>query len=779
MATTTIPIQTEKLVGKGIRRREDPRLLTGTATYVDDIRIPGMHHACIVRSPHAAAKIRKISTEAAVGMPGVVAVYTGADVKDVGPVPCGASLPGLRVPDHRILAQDRVYYVGHPVAVVVARDKYIARDAADSIDIDYDPIPGVGDPELAMKEGAPLVHPEYGDNVAFRYHQEGGDIVKAFAEADVVVKQRIVSQRLIPTSMETRGVVANWNAGEKSMTMHISTQIPHLARTLMAGMLGIPENYLRVIAPEVGGGFGSKLNIYADEVLMGFISMKIGKPVKWIESRRENCMATIHGRGHVDHLEIAAKRDGTILGLKIHILQDLGAHHQLLTPLIPTLSVLMIPGLYRFQNVLADITGVFTNCVPTDAYRGAGRPEATHAIEIMVDMLAAELKMDPVDIRVKNFPQPSEFPFATATGLMYDSGNYEAPLRKALETIGYEQLRREQAEARAAGKLMGIGISTYGEICAFGPSPATPAGGWESATVKVEPSGQVTVLTGVSPHGQGEETTFAQITADELGVPIENVVVLHGDTAIVQYGIGTFGSRATAVGGAALYLALQEIKTKMRRFGEMLLESEDVTLANGRCVCNKSGKSVSVGDISGAAYRALKLPPGVDPGLVATRFWEPSNFAFPFGAHIAVTEIDRETGEVSILRYVACDDCGNIINPLLVAGQVHGGVAQGIGQSLYEHAIYDEGGQLLTGELMDYAIPRARMMPWIETSHTVTPSPVNPLGVKGVGEAGTIGCSPAMVNSVVDALRPLGIKHIDMPMTPQRIWHLIQTGGQA
>jgi carbon-monoxide dehydrogenase large subunit len=429
--------------------------------------------------------------------------------------------------------------------------------------------------------------------------------------------------------------------------------------------------------------------------------------------------------------------------------------------------------------VQADITGAFTNCVPTDAYRGAGRPEATHAIEIMVDMLAAELKMDPVDIRIKNFPQPSEFPFATATGLMYDSGNYEAPLRKALETIGYEQLRREQAEARAAGKLMGIGISTYGEICAFGPSPATPAGGWESATVKVEPSGQVTVLTGVSPHGQGEETTFAQITADELGVPMDNVVVLHGDTAVVQYGIGTFGSRATAVGGAALYLALQEIKTKMRRFGEMLLESDDVTLASGRCVCNKSGKSVSVGDISGAAYRALKLPPGVDPGLVATRFWEPSNFAYPFGAHIAVTEIDKETGEVSVLRYVACDDCGNIINPLLVAGQVHGGVAQGIGQSLYEHAVYDEGGQLLTGELMDYAIPRARMMPWIETSHTVTPSPVNPLGVKGVGEAGTIGCSPALVNSVVDALRPLGIKHIDMPMTPQRIWNLLQTGGQA
>jgi aerobic carbon-monoxide dehydrogenase large subunit len=779
MATITVPTQADKLVGKSVRRREDPRLLTGTATYVDDIQMPGMHHACIVRSPHAAARIRGINTKPAADMAGVVAVYTGADVKDVGPVPCGASLPGLRVPDHRILAQDRVYYVGHAVAVVVATDKYIARDAADAVEVDYDPTPGVGDPELAMKEGAPLVHPEYGDNVAFRYHQDGGDTAKAFADADVVVKQRIVSQRLIPTSMETRGVVANWNSGDKSLSIHTSTQIPHLARTLLAGMLGLPEHNLRVVAPEVGGGFGAKLNVYAEEALMGFVSMRIGKPVKWIESRRENCLVTIHGRGHVDHVEIAAKRDGTILGLKIHILQDLGAYHQLLTPLIPTLSVLMIPGLYRFQNVQADVTGVFTNCVPTDAYRGAGRPEATHAIEIMVSMLAAELNMDPAEIRIKNFIKNDEFPFATATGLSYDSGDYEAPLRKALDTIGYQDLRREQAQARAEGKLMGIGISTYGEICAFGPSAATPAGGWESATVKIEPSGKVTVLTGVSPHGQGEETTFAQIAADELGVGIEDVVVLHGDTSIVQYGIGTFGSRATAVGGAALYLALQELKTKMRRFGEMLLESDDVTLGSGACVCNKSGKSVSVAEIAGSAYRALKLPPGTDPGLVATRFWEPPNFAFPFGAHIAVTDVDKETGEISIRRYVAVDDCGNLINPLLVAGQVHGGVVQGLGQAIYEHAVYDEGGQLLTGELMDYAVPKACMVPWIECSHTITPSPVNPLGVKGVGEAGTIGASPALVNAVVDALRPLGVKHIDMPMTPQKVWNLIHAGGQA
>ncbi len=441
-----------------------------------------------------------------------------SDTEHVGPVPCGASLPGLRVPHHHILATDRVYFVGHPVAVVVATDRYIARDAADLVEVDWEVGTAVADPEKALAPGAPAVHPQWPDNKAFNFHQEGGEVDKAFAEADVVVKQRITSQRLIPTAMETRGVVAEWRAADRALNLYSSTQIPHLVRTLVAMMLGLEENRLRVVAPEVGGGFGSKLNIYAEEALMGFVAMKIGKPVKWIESRRENFLCTIHGRGHVDYYEIAAKKDGTIPGIKLKIIQDLGAYHQLLTPAIPTLSVLMMPGLYRTQNIRADIVGVFTNCVPTDAYRGAGRPEATHGIERMVDILAAELKMDPAEIRLKNFIQKSEFPFPTATGLIYDSGDYAAPLKKAMATAGYEELRAEQAEARKQGKLMGIGISTYGEICAMGPSPATPAGGWESATVKIEPSGKVTVLTGCSPHGQGEETTFAQIAADELGV---------------------------------------------------------------------------------------------------------------------------------------------------------------------------------------------------------------------------------------------------------------------
>jgi len=547
----------------------------------------------------------------------------------------------------------------------------------------------------------------------------------------------------------------------------------------VAGILGMPENHLRIITPEVGGGFGSKLNVYAEEALMCYIAKEIGKPVKWVESRRENFQCTTHGRGHVDYFELAAKRDGTMLGLKLKLIQDLGAYHQLLTPTIPTLSVLMMPGLYKFKSISADIIGVFTNCVPTDAYRGAGRPEATHGIERMVDILAAELKMDPAVIRFKNFVGKDEFPYATATGLFYDSGNYAQPLHNAMAQVDYAGLRQEQAKARAAGKLMGIGLSTYGEICAIGPSAAMPAGGWESATVKIEPSGKVTVLTGASPHGQGEETTFAQIVADELGVDIDDVMVVHGDTAVVQYGIGTFGSRGTAVGGAALFYALQELKAKIKKFGAMLLGSDNVSLVGGSCVDDATGKSVSFAEMAVAAYHAKTLPPNTQPGLVATYFWEPPNFTFPFGAHIVVTDVDRDTGQIAIRRYVAVDDCGKIINPLLVAGQVHGGVAQGLGQALWEEAVYDDQGQLITGELTDYALPKASFMPLIESSHTETPSPVNPLGVKGVGEAGTIGCSPAVVNSVVDALSPLGVRHIDMPLTPEKIWKLIQQGGRA
>ena len=775
---TTIKKKHEAVVGKRIRRKEDPRLLTGTATYVEDIELPNMHYASILRSPYPAAKIKNLDLETALQHPKVVAIFTGKDISDLGPVPCGISLPDLRIPHHHLLAQERVYYVGHPIAVVVANDKYAARDAVDLIEIDFEPGPSVSDPEEALDKSATPVHPEYKNNVAFTHHQEGGDVDAAFAEADVVVKERIISQRLIPSPLEPRGTVATWNSGDKTLTVYSSTQIPHILRSLLSSVLNLPEHKLRVVAPEVGGGFGCKCELYPEEALTGFIAMQLGKPVKWIATRREDFLATIHGRGHVDYYELAAKRDGTMVGLKVKIVQDIGAFHMLLTPVMPVLSVLMLPGLYRFKNVQADVIGAFTNRMATDLYRGAGRPEATHGIERMVEILAAELQMDPAEIRMKNFVPASDFPYDTPTGLSYDSGNYAALLEKTLELADYNQLRHKQKEARKEGRLMGIGLCTYGEICGFGPSPTLPTGGWESATVKIEPSGHVTVMSGISSHGQGAETSFSQITADELGIDIDDIVVLHGDTATVQHGVGTFGSRNTVVGGTALVLALQELKEKIERYGAMLLDSDDVTYSDGGCTCNKTGKTVELSEISGASYNANTLPPNTQPGLVCTNYWEPPNYAFPFGAHLIVSEVDRDTGEIEIKKYLAVDDCGKIINPLMVEGQVHGGVAQGLGQALYEQVVYDETGQLVTGEYMDYAVPKASMIPHIQTDRTETPSPVNPLGVKGIGEAGTIAASPAMVNSVVDALSPLGVRHIDMPLTPEKVWKLVQEGGK-
>ena len=779
MATTIT--QPTTLVGQKIKRKEDPRLITGTATYLDDIKLPGMYFACVVRSPHPAADILRIDTKPALELPGVVAAYTAPDIEGIGPIPCVAASPDcqpqvsdLRVPYHTLLARDRVYYVGHPVAIVVARDRYIARDAADRIEVEYSPRPSVADPERALEPNAPRVHPEYPDNIGFTYKQSNGDVDEAFAQADVVVKQRILAQRLVGAPMEPRGAVGDYKSAEGTLTLYSSTQIPHLLRSVMGAVLGVPEGKIRVVSPEVGGGFGVKADFYADEALTAIVSMKLGKPVKWVETRRENFVATIQGRGHADYYEIAAKKDGTILGIRLKLIQDIGAYQQLLTPIIPVLSVFMLPGLYRCKTFSAEVVGAFTNCMPTDAYRGAGRPEATHGIERIVDMLAAELKMDPAELRLKNFIRDEEFPFTSGTGMMYDSGAYAQILNKALDLIDYSSLRDEQREGRKEGRLLGIGMSTYGEICAFGPSPYTFAGGWESATVRVEPSGHVTVHTGVKPQGQGEETTFSQIVADELGVGFDQISVVHGDTAIVQYGLGTFGSRGTAVGGTAVYYAIQELKKKVVKFGALLLASDNVEFENGNCVCRNTGKQVSLGQIAASSYRGIHIPAGSEPGLVATSYWEPQNFTFPFGAHLVVTEVDRETGEVSILRYVAVDDCGKIINPLIVAGQIHGGIAQGIGQALYEEMVYDETGQLLTGEFMDYTVPKAHHLPPIESHHTETPSPSNPLGVKGVGEAGAIGAPPAVVNSVIDALTPFGVRHLDMPLTPEKIWRAME-----
>jgi carbon-monoxide dehydrogenase large subunit len=762
-----------KYIGQKVKRTEDPRLIQGLGHYVDDIKLADTLHVAILRSPYAHAKINSINVDEAKKAPGVTAVYTGKDVEGkVGYVPCAAALPELKVPKYPVLAQGKAIFVGQPVAAVVATDKYKARDAVDLIEVDYEPLDVVTDAEKAAQSATPVIHEEFGTNIAYVHSAGTGDVDAAFKQADKIVTQRIVHQRLAPIALEPRGVLAQYFPGEQQLNLWSSTQIPHLMRTQVALMLGIPENKLRVVAPEVGGGFGSKLNVYAEEALIGWISTQLHKPVKWIESRRENVAATIHGRAQAGTVEIAVKNDGTILGLKYNVIADHGAYHQLLTPAIPTLTGLMLSGCYRIPAISMTCTGVFTNKMSTDAYRGAGRPEATYTIERVLDLVAQELKMDPVELRRKNFPKPDEFPFATATGLFYDSGDYEKALNKAMEIVDYKKLREEQKAARAEGRLMGIGVSTYVEICAIGPSAATPAGGWESATVRVEPTGKVTVLTGISPHGQGEETSFAQIVADMLGVDLNDVLVIHGDTSIVQYGIGTFGSRGIAIGGTAIAMATDKVVAKARRLAAHLLQADEagLTFENGKFAGAPDDKQVTIQEVALAAHVAHNIPPDFEPGLVATHFFEPKNFTFPFGTHVCVVEIDRETGDVKILRYVAVDDCGKQINPLLVAGQVHGGIAQGLAQALYEEVVYDENGQLLTGELMDYTVPKAYQLPRYECDHTETLTDVNPLGAKGVGEAGTIGSTPAIANAIIDALAPLGVHHLDLPMRPEKIW---------
>jgi len=765
----------EKTVGKPIRRTEDPRLIQGLAHYVDDVRLPDTLHAAFLRSIYAHARIKSIDTTAAQKLAGVVAVYTGKDVQKIGVVPCAAALPDLKVPEHRVLGMSKVYFVGHPVAVVVAETKAAARDALDLIEVDYEELPVVMNEEKAADPKSPVIHEQFGTNIAYKLTSGEGDIETALKKSDKVIKQKLLNKRLAPIAMEGRGVLARYFPGEQELTIWTSTQIPHLARTQVAIMLGMAENKVRVITPEVGGGFGSKLNVYAEEAMLGWISMQTGRPVKWIEGRRENMQSTIHGRGQTGYVEIGCMKDGTITGLRYNVFADMGSYFQLLTPAMPTLTGLMLSGCYKIPAIQINITATFTNKMATDAYRGAGRPEATYVVERAADLVAAELGMDPVEVRRKNFPQPNEFPFKTATGLFYDSGNYQGALDKALKMADYTKLREDQKKARKEGRIMGIGISTYVEICALGPSSAMPAGGWESATVRIEPTGKVTILTGASPHGQGEETSFAQIAADELGVSVNDSTVIHGDTAIVQYGIGTFGSRGLAVGGVAVYMAIQKLKAKAAKIAAHMMQSESATFTDGK-FCASGGKGVTIQEVALAAHLAKSLPEDMEPGLSATAFYEPKNFTFPFGTHIAVVDIDPETGEIHFQRYIAVDDCGKQINPMLVAGQIHGGIVQSMGQALFEEIVYDETGQLITGTLMDYALPKAVMIPHLELDSTETPSPVNPLGAKGVGEAGTIGATPAIVAAIVDALAPYGVRHIDMPIKPEVVWQLIKYG---
>jgi len=775
--------QIPKLVGEPVRRREDPRLITGLGTYVDDIKLPGMLHMAIVRSTHAHARLRRVDVARAKAAPGVTLVMTGVEAKAWGEMlPNASEVPGMKAATRYPLSDGVVRFVGEGVAAVVATDRYTAADAADLVDVEYEDLPVVVDALKAMAAGAPILHPEFGTNVCVSYPMGNKEATEAaFRDADVTIKQWMVNQRLIPNPMEPRGVLANYDPGQETLTVWASTQVPNLLRTLLSTIVRLPEHKIRVIAPEVGGGFGCKIDVYAEDILTSLASIHLRRPVKWIEQRSESFLATIHGRDISAEVELAARSDGRLLGQRMRLVADIGAYQQLLTATIPTLTMLMLPGLYKVPTLSAELTEVYTNKTPTDAYRGAGRPEATYFIERGMDILARKLGMDPAEVRRRNFIEPTAFPYPTAAGLLYDSGNYEPALDLALEKAGYQDLRRRQQELRGQGRYLGIGLSTYVEICGIGPSAIVPGGGWEGGTVRVERTGKVTVLTGTSPHGQGGETAFSQIVADELGVPMEDVTVIHGDTAQVPFGVGTFGSRAIAIGGTAIMMSVVKVKEKAKRFAGQMLEAapEDLVYESGQVyVKGHPDKGVTIQEIAWAAWSGRTLPPDTEPGLEATSYFEPSNCTFPFGAHVAVVEVDPESGKVELQRYVSVDDCGTVINPLIVEGQVHGGIAQGVGQALMEEAVYDEDGQLLTGTLMDYNIPKAEQLPSFELYRTQTPTPVNPLGAKGIGEAGTIGSTPAIVNAVVDALAPFGVEHIDMMLRPEKVWRITRGGAK-
>ena len=776
---------TTKVFGSRIKRREDPRMITGQGNYVDDIKLVGMLHMFLVRSPHAHANIRGIDSSRAKALEGVVAIFTGEEFKEhLGSLPVGWPVPDTKEVPHYPLAVGTVRYVGDAVAAVIATDAFTAADAAELVEVDYEPLPAVVTMEEAVKSGAPQLHEDAPNNVAFEWEVGGGDVDQAAKDAEVLVKQRIVNQRLIPNAMEARGVLADYNRGTNQLTVWTSSQIPHLVRLLMSLVTGHPEHQLRIIAPDVGGGFGSKLYLYAEEVITAMVAKQLGRPVKWIEQRTEAYLATTHGRDHVSDVEIMGAKDGTITGLRATTYANMGAYLSTFAPLIPTyLYGLVFVGPYSFPNVKCKVIAPFTNTTPVDAYRGAGRPEATYLIERMVDLFAAEIGVDPAEVRRKNFIAPFDDGHDVPTGVTYDSGNYEPALDKALEMVGYQQFRQVQAQARGEGRYLGIGLSSYVEICGGAPSAIATtlgarAGLWESSLVRVHPTGKVTVFTGSSTHGQGHETTFAQLAASELGVPVDDVEVIHGDTQQVPFGTGTFGSRSAAVGGGAIYLSTSKIREKAKRLAAHLLEAaeEDIVYEDGKLfVRGAPATAKTIQEVALAAHvYAEDLPEGMEPGLEATSYFDPKNFTWPFGTHVAVVEIEPETGEVKLQRYICVDDVGNVINPMIVDGMVHGGIAQGVGQALQEEAIYDDSGQLITGSMMDYAVPTAEDFPMYETARTVTPTPVNPMGVKGAGETATIAAAPAVINAVVDALSPFGVQHIDMPATAEKVWRLLQ-----
>jgi len=763
-------------------RKEDARLVTGQTTWTDNLVLPGMLHMAFVRSPFAHARITSVDLSAAKAMPGVIAAFSGADFGDEqGSLPCAWPVtPDIVIPHHPPMATEEVRYVGEAVAVVIARDRYTAADAVGSVDVSYDPLEPVLDIRTALDEGSPKVH-EAG-NKSYEWPFGNGDIDAAFAGAPVVIERNYRQQRLIPCAMEPRAVVASWVGDE--VTLWSATQIPHVLRFALSAFFGIPEQNIRVIAPDVGGGFGSKLQVTAEEVLAVLVSRRLGKPVKWTESRSEGNMTVHHGRDQWQRISIAADSDGRLRGLKVDLLADMGAYLMLVTPGVPLLGAFMYPGIYKMDAYSFRCTGVFSTKMPTDAYRGAGRPEATFAIERIMDELAAELGMDPLEIRERNWIKHEEFPYTTVTGaLTYDSGNYEAATARAKELFGYDALRAEQAERNARGDSvrLGLGVSTFTEMCGLAPSRvlgslAYGAGGWEHASIRMLPTGKVEVGTGSSAHGQGHETAWSQIVADELGVPFDDIRVLHGDTQVSPKGMDTYGSRSLAVGGMALVGACDKVVAKAKVIASAMLEAppESVEFSGGKFRAGGGGQEVAIQDVALATFAAHNLPDGVEPSLDSDCTYDPDNFSFPHGTHLCAVEVDTETGMVKIRSYVAVDDIGKVVNPLIVEGQVHGGIAQGIAQALYEEAVYDDAGNLLTTTLADYLVPSAADLPSYVTDRTESPA-ANRLGVKGVGEAGTIASTPAVVNAIIDALRPLGIRDITMPCTPERVWRAIET----
>ena len=776
--------ETPTYIGAAVPRREDRKLLTGKGSFVDNLTLPGMLWMALVRSPYAHARIVGVDVSAAAGAPGVVAAYSGHDLASEwgGSLPCAWPVTeDIEMPPHWPLAQDEARYEGDAVAVVVGDSRAAAVDAAELIRVDWEELPAVTDVAHALDEGAPLVHDNLPSNKCYVWPLEGGDVAKAFAEAEVTVSERYRQQRLIPVAIEPRGVLAQSLNATGELTLWSATQVPHILRVTLSGVLGMPEAKLRVIAPDVGGGFGSKLNVYAEEALALVLARRLGRPIKWTEERTEGFQATIHGRDVIQEIELAATKEGRITGVRVRLTAAMGAYLQLVTPGIPLLGAWIYNGAYDIPAYGFECTGVFTHTTPTDAYRGAGRPEATYAIERTIDALARAVGKDPVEVRRLNFIK--EFPHTIASGLTIDSGDYDATLDHALELAGYEALRAEQARRRADGdtKQLGIGLSTYNEMCGLAPSRILgairyAAGGWDAATIRCLPTGTVQVLTGTSPHGQGHETVWSQIVADRLGCTPDEVEVLHGDTASVPLGMDTYGSRSLAVGGVALYQAADKVIEKARKIVAHQIEvsEDDLEYAGGRFQVKGSDQGMSVKEAALSAWTAHNLPDGMEPGLEETAVYDPPNFSWPGGAHLAVVEVDSETGDTRLLRYVAVDDVGTVVNPTIVDGQVHGGIAQGVAQALYEGAVYDDTGSLLTGNLTNYLVPSAAELPSFELAREESPSPTNPMGVKGVGETGTIASVAATMNAVIDALSPYGITDLDMPASPERVWRAIE-----